>query len=64
MLIPLHASWLKTCEAVGFVRAVAPERAIGIHDAQVNERALNSLNHWLTEYGGTNYRWLAPGPTA
>jgi len=39
-VIPLHASWLKTCEAVGFVRTVAPERAIGIHDVQINERVL------------------------
>jgi len=64
LLVPLHASWLKTCEAVGFVRAVAPGRAIGIHDAQINERALTGLTYWLTEYGGTNYRWLAPGTTA
>ena len=64
VLVPLQASWLKTSEAVEFVRAVAAERAIGIHDAQVNERALTSLNHWLAEYGGTDYRWLAPGTTA
>lgn len=42
VLVPLQASWLKTSEAAEFVRAVAAERAIGIHDAQVNERALTS----------------------
>jgi len=64
LLVPLQASWLKTSEAIEFTRAVAPERAIGIHDAQVNERALTSLNYWLAEHGGTDYRWLAPGTTA
>ncbi len=38
LLVPLQASWLKTAEAVAFVRAVAPDRAVGIHDGQV-ERA-------------------------
>lgn len=61
LLVPLQASWLKTCEAVGFVRAVRPERAFGIHDGQINERALTSLNGWIGEHGATEYRWLAPG---
>jgi L-ascorbate metabolism protein UlaG (beta-lactamase superfamily) len=60
LLVPMQASWLKTAEAVGFVRAVGPERAFGIHDGQVNERGLERLNHWLSQ-GGTDYRWLAPG---
>lgn len=64
LLVPLQASWLKTSEAVAFVRSVQPERAFGIHDAQINERALASLNHWLGEHGATDYRWLAPGSAA
>jgi L-ascorbate metabolism protein UlaG (beta-lactamase superfamily) len=60
LLVPMQASWLKTAEAVAFVRAVAPARAFGIHDGQVNERGLQRANHWLAQ-GGTDYRWLAPG---
>ncbi|MGH9101680.1 MAG: hypothetical protein ACRDYD_01640 [Acidimicrobiales bacterium] len=63
LLVPLQASWLKTAEAVAFVRSVAPDRAIGIHDGQVNERALDSPNYWLAEHTDTRHRWLAPGTT-
>lgn len=61
LLVPLQASWLKTSEAVAFVRAVSPQRAFGIHDGQINERALASLNGWIGEHAATEYSWLAPG---
>ena len=61
LLVPLQASWLKTTEAIDFVRSVAPQLAIGIHDAQVNQRGLLSINDWLQEESRTDYRWLAPG---
>ncbi|GAV37430.1 MBL fold metallo-hydrolase [Streptomyces acidiscabies] len=64
LLVPLQASWLKTSEAIDFVRAVAPERAYGIHDAQINDRALTSINGWLTDRCGDRYRWLAPKSSA
>ncbi|WP_030764982.1 MBL fold metallo-hydrolase [Streptomyces sp. NRRL F-2664] len=61
LLVPLHASWMRTSEAIDFVREVGPERAVGIHDAQVNERGLASVNGWLEEEARTAYRWLSPG---
>jgi len=61
LLVPLQASWLKTAEAIEFVKAVAPERAFGIHDGQLNERGLASTNAWIGEEGGHGYRWLLPG---
>ncbi|WP_435252476.1 MBL fold metallo-hydrolase [Streptomyces tendae] len=64
LLVPVQGSWLKTEEAIDFVRAVSPERAFGIHDGQVNERGLNSLNGWLGDACGGRYRWLAPGSSA
>jgi L-ascorbate metabolism protein UlaG (beta-lactamase superfamily) len=64
LLVPLQASWLKTSEAVDFVQAVRPDRAFGIHDGQVNERALASLNSWIGEHGNTAYSWLPPGTKA
>lgn len=64
LLVPLQGAWLKTSEAIHFVQAIAPDRAFGIHDAQVNERGLTSLNGWLEDQGGTHYQWLQPGTTA
>jgi hypothetical protein len=61
LLVPAHGSWLKLDQAIDFVRAVRPVRAFAIHDGQVNERGLSSINAWLTGEGGTGYRWLAPG---
>ncbi|MFJ8002528.1 MBL fold metallo-hydrolase [Streptomyces sp. NPDC096310] len=64
LLVPLQGSWMKTDEAIDFVRAVDPERAYGIHDGQVNERGLGSLNGWLADQCGGRYHWLAPGSSA
>ena len=64
LLVPAQASWLKTCEAIDFVRAVNPQRTFPIHDGQLNERGLHSINSWLGEQAGSRYRWLAPGETA
>lgn len=61
LLVPLQASWLKTVEAVDFLRAVNPERATGIHDGQVNQRATTSIGRWLAESGSAEYRWVEPG---
>lgn len=61
LFVPLQASWLKTAEAISFLRAVRPERAIGIHDAQINSRGLQGANSWLTDQGGHGYRYLTPG---
>jgi catechol 2,3-dioxygenase-like lactoylglutathione lyase family enzyme len=63
LLVPMHGSWLKTDEAIGFVRAVRPGRAVGIHDGQVNDRARASINHWVASEGDAEYHWLAPGTT-
>ncbi len=63
LLVPMQASWLKTSEAIAFLRTVRADRAIGIHDGQVNDRARGSINHWLATEGDTDYQWLAPGTT-
>jgi L-ascorbate metabolism protein UlaG (beta-lactamase superfamily)/catechol 2,3-dioxygenase-like lactoylglutathione lyase family enzyme len=63
VLVPMQAPWLKTVEAVTFLREVRADQAVGIHDGMVNDRARGSLNHWLGTEGGTDYEWLAPGQT-
>ncbi|MER5998989.1 MBL fold metallo-hydrolase [Nonomuraea angiospora] len=64
LLVPLQGSWLKTVEAIDFVRAVGPRRAYGIHDAQLNDRGLSTTNAWLARTTDHGYRWLAPRETA
>lgn len=58
LLLPMAGPWLKVEEAIEFARVVAPERALGIHDAHLSERGLRSINAWLTESAGTDYRYL------
>ncbi|MBP2326224.1 L-ascorbate metabolism protein UlaG (beta-lactamase superfamily) [Kibdelosporangium banguiense] len=64
LLVPMYASWLKTAEALDFIRAVAPQRAFGVHDAQLNDRGLASINSWFSYASGTDYQWLAPGTSS
>jgi L-ascorbate metabolism protein UlaG (beta-lactamase superfamily) len=61
VLVPLQGSWLKTAEAIDFVNSAAARLAIGIHDAQLNDRGLSSTNGWLDEQTHPEYRWLPPG---
>jgi L-ascorbate metabolism protein UlaG (beta-lactamase superfamily) len=60
LFVPLQASWLKTAEAIGFVRAVRPEVTVPIHEGQVNERGLSALDGRMVESAGHGYRRLAP----
>jgi len=62
LLVPMQASWLKTAEAIAFLQAAAPRRAFGIHDGQINERAIGSINSWLGQH--SEYQWIPPGAEA
>lgn len=64
LMVPVHGSWMKTAEAIGFVDAVGPRRAFAIHDAQLDARGLSSTNAWLTQETSCGYRYLAPGESA
>jgi L-ascorbate metabolism protein UlaG (beta-lactamase superfamily) len=59
LLVPMQASWLKTAEAIAFLESVKPRRAFGIHDGQINERAIGSISDWLGQRSA--YEWMAPG---
>lgn len=61
LLVPAQGSWMKTGEAVDFVNAVRPQRAFAIHDAQLNDRGLRSVNRWLAQETDCDYRYLRPG---
>jgi L-ascorbate metabolism protein UlaG (beta-lactamase superfamily) len=59
MLAPTAGPWLKLAEAIDFVRAVVPRRAVSIHDALLNDRAESLVDRWMDMKGGTDYRRLA-----
>ncbi|GAA2302775.1 MBL fold metallo-hydrolase [Streptomyces kunmingensis] len=61
LLVPVHGSWLSTAQAIDFVNSVGPRRAFAVHDAQINERGLSSVNGWLAQETDTDYRFLRPG---
>ncbi|MFF4364336.1 MBL fold metallo-hydrolase [Streptomyces sp. NPDC001604] len=61
LLVPVQGSWMKMAEAIDFVKAVKPQRAFAIHDAQINDRGLSSVNGWLTQETDSRYRYLQPG---
>ncbi|MGW4500422.1 MBL fold metallo-hydrolase [Micromonospora sp. NPDC004336] len=60
LLVPAQASWLKLTEAIDFARAAGAGRVVPIHDAQLNERGLASVNGWFAETV-PGYRFLAAG---
>jgi len=61
LLVPAQASWVKMAEVIDFVKAIKPQRAFAIHDAQINDRGPSSVNGWLAEETDSGYRYLAPG---
>jgi L-ascorbate metabolism protein UlaG (beta-lactamase superfamily) len=61
VLVPMQASWLKTAEGVDFLQTCEYTRAIGIHDGQINERAIDSISHWYGVGSAGRYRYLPPG---
>lgn len=61
LLVPVHAPWSKIAEVVEFVRAVAPARAVAIHDGLLNATGLGLADRHIANLGRTDYRRLAPG---
>ena len=61
LLLPVSAPWLKLAEALDFVRAVRPERALPVHDAMLSAIGAASVDRWVDLKGSTSYRRLAPG---
>jgi L-ascorbate metabolism protein UlaG (beta-lactamase superfamily) len=60
LLLPAHGGWMKLDEGIEFGLAVRAARSFAIHDAQLNDRGLGSVNAWLGETVD-GYRYLAPG---
>ncbi|PRX98581.1 MBL fold metallo-hydrolase [Allonocardiopsis opalescens] len=63
LLLPLNAPWLKSGEMIDYARAVAPKRAIAIHDALLGERGLEVYGRHLELAGRDfgDFQRLPPG---
>ncbi len=61
LLVPTSGPWLKLAEAIDFVRAVSPARAVSIHDALLSDIGMSLVDRWLDLKSRTAYSRLAPG---
>jgi L-ascorbate metabolism protein UlaG (beta-lactamase superfamily) len=62
LLVPASGPWCKVGEAIGFTRAVAPARAVPIHDRLLSaDIGYGNFDNWLTEKGGTAYERIPLG---
>lgn len=52
--LPMSAPWLKTSEAIDFLRGVNPRVAVPIHEALLSEIGFQVQQNWVTR--------VAPGP--
>jgi L-ascorbate metabolism protein UlaG (beta-lactamase superfamily) len=57
---PAAAPWMKIAEAVDFLRAVAPQHAVPIHQGVVAEQAKGIYYGRLDEMTSTDFRVLTP----
>ncbi|GGX21898.1 MBL fold metallo-hydrolase [Streptomyces noursei] len=61
LLLPVHAPWNKVAEVIDYVRAVAPRRAIDIHDSLLQDHARPVYDGMIDKLGGTDHGHLTPG---
>ncbi|MGV4928497.1 MBL fold metallo-hydrolase (plasmid) [Streptomyces sp. BHT-5-2] len=61
LLLPVHAPWNKVGEIIDYVRAVAPRRALDIHDSLLQDHARPVYDAMIDKLGGADHGRLAPG---
>lgn len=61
LLTPVHGSWMKTSEAIDFAKRTRCTHVIAIHEGQINQRGLSSIDDWFTQEFGDRYQRLEPG---
>jgi L-ascorbate metabolism protein UlaG (beta-lactamase superfamily) len=52
LMLPIHAPWSSTADAMDFVVSVRPSRAIQIHDALLNEHGLSFVEAHIARISG------------
>jgi L-ascorbate metabolism protein UlaG (beta-lactamase superfamily) len=61
LMLPVMAPWNKISEVIDYVRAVAPRRAIDIHDALLTDLARPVYDTQIGQLGRAEHVRLAPG---
>jgi L-ascorbate metabolism protein UlaG (beta-lactamase superfamily) len=64
LLLPVHAPWSRTGQLIDWVREVAPQQTLAIHDGALNEVGIAVVGGLLGENGpgtGASYTRLTPG---
>ncbi len=61
LLVPVSGPWLKTAEAIDFVRAVGPRQAVAIHDGLYNDFGLGLVDSLFTRLSRSEFHRLAAG---
>jgi hypothetical protein len=61
LLVPTSGPWTKLGEGIDFVRAVAPARAVQIHDLMLSDAGRGSFADWIGNLGGVQLTTLEPG---
>ena len=59
-MLPLHGPWSKAAEVLDYVRAVAPVRAIPMHDGLLNDIGRGLMGNLLSG-NGAPYQALESG---
>ncbi|WP_328499955.1 MBL fold metallo-hydrolase [Streptomyces sp. NBC_00457] len=63
LLLPVHTSWSRFSELIDWVREVAPERAVPMHDGALNPLGLAMADGLLGEHGpGINASYVRLNP--
>ncbi|WFE26730.1 MBL fold metallo-hydrolase [Solwaraspora sp. WMMD791] len=63
LFVPVCAPWMKLSEAVDFVRAVAPRRALALHDGLLNDAGHRVTDNLMGKLAGCDYARLPAGTT-
>lgn len=61
LFVPISGPWLKLSESVGFVRAVAPQRAIALHDCLLSDAGYAVTDANMSRLSNCEYTRLEPG---
>jgi L-ascorbate metabolism protein UlaG (beta-lactamase superfamily) len=63
LMVPVHAPWSRVSDLIDWVRTVAPERALAVHDGALNAVGIAMVGGLLGENGpgiNSSYRRLEP----
>jgi L-ascorbate metabolism protein UlaG (beta-lactamase superfamily) len=61
LFVPLSAPWARFADSIDFVKAVAPRRAVALHDALLSDAGLSVYNGNMRRLSDVAYAWIEPG---